>query len=108
MAKTYQQIQSEIERLQAEAESIKTKEAADVLARIREAIAVYGFTPTDLGLGGRGRKVAAKVPVKHKVKPAKKAKYADGNGNTWGGMGPRPAWFRAALEAGKTPEELLA
>jgi len=43
-------------------------------------------------------------------KPAKKAKrtstaYSDGV-NTWSGFGPKPAWLKAAIEAGKTLEEL--
>ena len=29
-------------------------------------------------------------------------------GHTWGGVGKRPDWCKAALAAGKTPENLLA
>lgn len=35
-------------------------------------------------------------------------KFKDGQGNVWSGRGPRPAWFKAALEAGKSADELLA
>ena len=31
--------------------------------------------------------------------------YSDGV-NTWSGFGPKPAWLKAALEAGKKLEEL--
>lgn len=34
--------------------------------------------------------------------------FADGAGNTWSGRGPRPKWFKDALEQGKTPDELRA
>ena len=39
---------------------------------------------------------------------ARTVKFKDDQGNTWGGIGKRPAWFKAALASGKTPEELLA
>jgi len=32
-------------------------------------------------------------------------KFQDGQGNSWGGRGPRPAWLRAALASGRTLEE---
>jgi len=35
------------------------------------------------------------------------AKYTDGAGRTWSGVGKRPNWFKDALAAGKTAEELL-
>jgi len=109
MPKTYHQIQREIDKLQKEAERLREKEAADVAAKIREAIAVYGFTVADLfgkaakPVRGRGR---AKPAAARKNAPA--PKYSDGQGNVWSGRGPRPGWFKAALEAGKAPEDLLA
>lgn len=33
-----------------------------------------------------------------------KIKYKDDNGNTWTGKGPKPAWFKAAVESGVDPE----
>jgi DNA-binding protein H-NS len=39
---------------------------------------------------------------------AKGAKFKDDAGNAWSGRGPRPAWFKKAIAAGKTPEELTA
>lgn len=114
--KTFLQVQQQIKELQVEAERLRREEAADVLARIKEAIAVYGFTAVDLGLSGpagRSRKAAAgntlgtqRRRVSAKVKKAT-PKFRDADGNEWSGRGPRPAWFRAALEAGKTPEDFL-
>ena len=120
MAKSYEQIQRQIEALQAEAEKLRRKEVDEVIGRIRQAIDHYGLTAADLGLatGARknaklpaagGDKSAAKRRKKAGPKPAARTvKFKDDQGNTWGGMGKRPAWFKAALASGKTSEELLA
>jgi len=58
---------------------------------------------------------AAKAPEaakKAKKKPAAKStsskpiKYSDGT-NSWVGHGKRPKWYVTAIEAGKSPEDLL-
>ena len=115
MAKTYLQVQQQIEELQKEADKLRQKEAAGVLARIKEAITAYGFTAADLGFGKpTGRvaptdRAAAKRRGKGKASVAPNApKFRDDQGNVWSGRGPRPAWFKAALEAGKSADELLA
>lgn len=86
----------------------RRREAPGVLARIKLAIEVYGFTAEDLGVGP--------TPA-GKVKPARAARktgkrhfqaYSDGAGNTWAGVGKRPAWFKEALAAGRTLDELKA
>jgi DNA-binding protein H-NS len=59
--KTLAQIQSQIDKLQKEAESIRAREVADVVGRIKEAIAHYGLSAADLGLDG---KTAARGPVR--------------------------------------------
>ena len=113
--KTFLEVQKQIEQLQQEAEQLRKQESNEVLARIKEAIAVYGFTAAELGVAGgakRGR-VPKAVSVKAGRKFSGKAgasapKYRDQNGNVWSGRGPRPAWFKAALEAGKSAEEFLA
>ncbi|MDH6164914.1 DNA-binding protein H-NS [Variovorax boronicumulans] len=114
MAKTYLEVQKQIQQLQKEADALRKKEAAGVLERIKEAIVIYGFTASDLGVdtGGaktpKGRKVKSTVS-RPKAKPGSAVpKYKDDQGNVWGGRGPRPAWFKAALESGKTAEELTA
>ena len=48
------------------------------------------------------KKAAAKGPTR-----VKSPKYADGAGNTWGGMGKRPVWIHEALAAGKSLEDFL-
>lgn len=114
--KTFIEVQKQIEQLQKEAELLRKQEAHEVLARIKEAIAVYGFTAAELGFeGGAGKRSARPVKSpKRGLKASGKAamtaaaKFRDQNGNIWSGRGPRPAWFKAALEAGKAPEDFLA
>ena len=110
-------LNAQIAKLQAQAEALRAKEVAGVVARIREAIVHYGLTVADLGLGSAKSKApkgaAATAAPKPKAKPAgKKAartiKFADGKGGTWSGIGKRPNWFKDALAAGRKPEDLLA
>ena len=122
MATSLVQLTKQIEKLQREADALKAKEAKGVIARIREAIDHYQLTAGDLGFGRvvakKGRppakaaaKKAGKVRKAGKRASAKKTagviKYrGDEAGNTWTGHGKRPGWFIAALEAGRTREEL--
>ncbi|WP_088280727.1 H-NS family nucleoid-associated regulatory protein [Ideonella sp. A 288] len=109
--KTLAEIHQQIDKLQQEAAALKAKEKGGVVARILEAIAHYDLTPQELF----GKAVVAK-PTRKSAKPASKGKatkstaaikYRDDAGNAWVGKGKRPAWFNAALAAGKTPEDLL-
>ena len=120
MAKTLAQLDAEIRKLQAEAEALRDQERGDVIGRIKEAIAAYGLTAADLGLGGRGRgrKAADSANVGKKDRAPKKGssarkgasvvKYRDDKGNTWSGHGRRPHWFLDALAGGKSEADLLA
>lgn len=119
MAKSLSSILSQIERLQKEAAAIQT----EVVARIRKDIEKYGLTAEQLfgnaAVAKRGSAKAAGAKLARSTKVTKVAKapkaskspkppkYADGAGNTWGGMGKRPDWLRAALAAGKSLEEFL-
>ena len=119
---TLKAIHEQIAALQAKAEAIRQQEVGGVIAKIKDAIAHYGLTAADLGLAGTapkaakpsapGRKAGRKAgggPASsaRKGKPMRAAKYTDGQGNTWSGVGKRPNWFKAALAAGKKEEELL-
>ena len=129
MATTLAKLNREIEKLQREAEALKAKEAKGVIARIREAIGQYQLTAADLGLEKAPTPAKKRrVPVKAAAKKAGKAsragkarkagkraspkktagviKYRDEAGNAWTGHGRAPAWFKAALESGKTSEDL--
>jgi len=109
---TYIELKQKIEQLQKEADALKANERQGVIDRMKEAIAVYEITAQELGLAAqrssRGRSAAKKGPPRAKTskrssKP--QAAYADGNGNTWGGRGPRPKWLKDALANGESLEQ---
>lgn len=110
MAQTLLQIQRQIATLQADAERLRKVEAKGVIANIREAIEAYGLTAEELfdagarsvSTGSARRTTAVKMPA---GKSAQRTKYADGQGNEWGGRGPRPAWLRQAIDSGKSLED---
>jgi len=111
MAKTYAQIQAQIEALSREAEQLKREEIEGVIARIKEAVKVYGLTPADLGFGGAkatvrgtGKKRAARRRGA-KGPTAAAVKFRDEAGNSWVGRGARPQWLRAALASGRKLED---
>lgn len=127
-ALTSSELIKQSEALRQQAEAMKAREKPQVVASIKEAIAHYGLTASDLGLTGAA-KDAKKNVSKKKVsrasqkavtadsadkssakKPAPKKRssqqYRDAAGNTWSGFGPRPQWLKDALAAGATEESL--
>lgn len=114
MATKLQTLLKQISKLQTQADSLRSAEKAGVVARIREAIAHYGITTDEL-FGAvkvkRTRGAAKPAPATKKTRKTAKAasvpKYTDGAGRTWSGVGKRPNWFKDALAAGKTAEDLL-
>jgi DNA-binding protein H-NS len=116
MAKTYAELSQEIESLKVRAEAARQKEKTGVIDRIRDAIAVYGLTADELGLGRNAsgaaatsgkaptgvRKQATGIPSSTKSDSA--VKYRDESGNAWGGRGPKPKWLKAGLAAGRSLE----
>ena len=121
---TLQAINAQIAALQAKAEAMRMREVEDMVAKIKDAIAHYGLTAADLGLASATPKAANALMATKAVKPGRKpgrkaagaaqkpktaraAKFTDGQGRTWSGIGKRPDWFKAALASGKKPEELL-
>jgi DNA-binding protein H-NS len=120
MPKSLESIQQQIRKLQEQADVIKRKEAIGVIARIQVAIEAYGLTPVDLfgeataspsrrSVKGSHSPVFTKSPKVQASGMQKKVpnapKYTDGT-RFWTGRGKRPNWFKEAIEAGKTPEDL--
>ena len=111
MTKNYAQIVKQIEKLQLEAEKLRRNEIDGVVTRIREAISFYHLTAADLGLNlkAKGPAVKAAASAKRKKRKAgakgpktnKPAKFSNGEGGTWAGVGKRPNWLREALSAGR-------
>lgn len=102
MPQTYKQLQRQIEKLQREAEVLRSTEIKGVVDRIKVAIAHYGLTPEQLGIG-TSQTARSTKPIKLSGKSA--AKISDGNGKVWSGRGPRPHWLRDALAAGHSLNE---
>lgn len=100
---SYLQLQKQIEALQKQADSVRAEEIAGVISKIKDAIATYDLTPQDL-FGNRAIARKGRGAV-GRTKSSLDAKYADGNGGTWVGRGPRPLWLREALAAGHSLEE---
>ena len=108
MTKSLAKLEAQIAKLQEQANALRSQEVEGVIGRIKEAIQHYALTPADLfgkAAANSGKKATPKRSVK---KAAPKVKVRDETGNTWSGIGKRPNWFKAALAAGKTAEQLLA
>jgi DNA-binding protein H-NS len=78
---------------------------------VAESPAVKGAKSMAKSVKPTAAKTAAKAVKSASGKATSKVhgviKYADGQGHTWTGVGKRPGWFLAALDAGRTAEELL-
>ncbi|WP_422014599.1 H-NS family nucleoid-associated regulatory protein [Roseateles sp.] len=112
MAKSLAKINEQIAKLQKEAHSIQST----VIARIKREIAQHGLTSEHLfGAASdsgdtSSTKRASKVTKTRATKTAgaaKPAKYADGQGNTWHGIGKRPQWIHDVLNAGQSLADFL-
>lgn len=108
---TLEAINQEIANLQQQAAAIIDAEKAEVIDKIKAAVAHYGITAADLGLSALGRTNARKANGKAKVvgkSSSARVKYRDDAGHTWSGMGRKPRWFTEALASGKSESELRA
>ncbi|MDR7299506.1 DNA-binding protein H-NS [Pelomonas aquatica] len=108
MSTSLSKIKNQIAKLQKQAAAIES----GVVSRIKAEIAKHGLTAEQLfgassttqpGEGGR----SAARPKAAKAVAGNVAKFADADGNTWGGMGKRPQWIHDALTAGKSLDDFL-
>lgn len=111
-------IQSQIEKLQKQANEIKAKDFQGTVQEILVKMQAFGITVKDLqsakpaksGKAGRGKakSVADKAPKAQRA--AKKsatpvaAKYRGPNGETWSGRGLTPKWLAALIAQGQSKE----
>lgn len=112
MSKTYAQLAREIAALQASAQKQLAIESKDAVVKINDLIAKYKLAAGDLTFASSAAasvKPAApsKAPKGRSATSAKRTQYSDGKGNVWGGRGPRPAWLRGAIAAGRAIESFL-
>ncbi len=92
--KELKDLHSQVSRAIATFEERKRKEA---LSELEEKARSMGFSLSEL----------TGAPVARKRAPAV-AKYANpaNRAETWSGRGRKPRWFEAALNAGKSPEDM--
>lgn len=108
-------IQSQIEKLQKQANEIKAKEFHATVLEIQAKMQAFGITIKDLQ-GGKPAKVGKGVRGKSKPatdkapKAAKKsanpvaAKYRGPNGETWSGRGLTPRWLSTLIAQGQSKD----
>jgi DNA-binding protein H-NS len=107
-------IQSQIEKLQKQANDIKSKEFAATVQEIQAKMQAFGITVKDLQStkGGRGKAKssaakatkAAKTPKTRKASAPVAAKYRGPNGESWSGRGLMPKWLSALVAQGQSKE----
>lgn len=80
--------------------SYEERQRASALAALEAKAKELGFSLSEL--------TGAAAPRKGKAKSAGIPKYAnpENPGQTWTGKGRRPEWFIAAINAGKSPDDL--
>ncbi|MFM6990887.1 MAG: H-NS family nucleoid-associated regulatory protein [Rhodoferax sp.] len=108
-------IQSQIEKLQKQANEIKAKDFHSTVKEIVSKMQAFGITVKDLqspkaAKGGKaGRPAKAKAAAKS-PKAARKtgtpvaAKFRGPNGETWSGRGLMPKWLSALVAQGQSKE----
>jgi DNA-binding protein H-NS len=108
-------IQSQIEKLQRQANDIKSKEFDKTVREIVAQMQAFGISVKDLqaasSRGGKSHtKLAGKRPVKSTAgKPHANVppKYRGPNGETWSGRGLMPRWLATLVAQGQTKEAFL-
>ena len=107
-------IQSQIEKLQKQANDIKAKEFNKTLQEIVAKMQAFGITAKDLQSAGSRGKAKPAVVAKRAAGKAKKtggaavaAKYRGPNGETWTGRGLTPRWLAGLIADGKTKEDFV-
>jgi DNA-binding protein H-NS len=94
----------ELKTLSKDIERAIKKREADNLKRAREAAEAaakeYGFSLDEV--------IGAKTFRRSAEKPDAKYRNPDDANQTWSGRGRQPQWFKDAVAAGRSPEELAA
>jgi DNA-binding protein H-NS len=104
-------IQSQIEKLQKQANDIKSKEFAATVQEIQAKMQAFGISVKDLQStkGGRGKAKSAPAKATKAAKTRKAsapvaAKYRGPNGESWSGRGLMPKWLSALVAQGQSKE----
>ena len=87
-------LQTDVEKALADYQS---RARTDAMKEMQAVAKKHGLSIDDV-IGRKGKKAKPKAPPKYR-NPAN----AD---ETWSGRGRQPAWYKAAIKKGKTPESL--
>lgn len=95
--KELEQLKSQVEKAIKNAEKQELKKARDAAER---AAMDFGYSLAELAgmTTGKGSAKASKSPAKYH--------NPEDPSQTWSGRGRQPKWFKAAIQAGKSPEDL--
>jgi len=95
-------LKAKIAALERQAEVARSKEKAEVVAKIRVLMADFDITVNDLGaLTKATRKTkGTRTPPKPKYRDPK-------SGSTWSGMGKPPQWIALAIKRGRKDDFLI-
>jgi len=104
---TLADIKAQMALLQKQHDEIVANEKANVIAEMKEKISDYGITATELGFQLSAPTTTVKPPKSAPTGKTKaEAKYRGPNNEEWaGGIGARPKWVKAILEAGGNIED---
>ncbi|WP_108816693.1 H-NS histone family protein [Loktanella sp. Alg231-35] len=102
--KQLEKLSADIDKALARVSKTEMKAA---LAAAEKAAKAHGFSLAEIA-PGIGPKEGPKKKIARKPKKPGSPKYAnpDDKTQTWTGKGRRPDWFLAAMEAGKSPDDL--
>lgn len=109
-------IQTQIQKLQKQADEIRSKEFHKTVQEIVAKMQAFGITLKDVqaAMGkpatgkGRGKAVGNKAAAKKagkKIAAPVAAKYRGPNGETWSGRGLMPRWLATLVAQGRSREE---
>ncbi len=107
-------IQGQIEKLQKQADEIKTRDFDNTVQEILANMQAFGITTKDLAPGKRrgakGKAKAKAAPGKRTAAASKKTgapvapKFRGPQGETWSGRGLMPRWLSALVAQGQPKE----
>lgn len=107
-------LQSQIEKLQKQANEIKSKEFTATVIEIQKLMSAYGITIKDLQTpkikAKAGRQAKTSNPPSSRQKKDKatvSVKYKGPNGETWTGRGLMPRWLSSLVNEGHSKESFL-
>jgi len=100
----------ELEKLKANVEKalvrVAAKEKKAALAAAEKAAAAHGFSLADITDEAPAKKTTRKAKPGPKKASAPKYRNPDDKDQTWTGKGRQPEWFKAAIAAGKSPDDM--